>query len=229
MLETHSLGKSYALNPVLREVELRLDAGHAAFIIGGNGSGKSTLLRILAGLEAPSAGIALVFGQDTRRLEAQYRRRIGLMTHQSLLYPNLTARENLEFYGELYNVAAPRALADRWLGRVGLVPYADTRLRSFSRGMEQRLSIARAMLHEPALLLLDEPFAALDADGVSIIATLIRDALERGAAVLATAHTVPEIERVSFDVFEIVRGRVLPFSHDEELPRAGRILSLLGR
>ncbi len=209
MLETHSLGKSYALNPVLREVE--------------------SLLRILAGLEAPSAGRAMVFGQDTRRLAAQYRRRIGVMTHQSLLYPNLTARENLEFYAELYNVAEPRALSERWLSRVGLVPYAGTRVRAFSRGMEQRLAIARAMLHEPALLLLDEPFAALDADGVSLVASLIRDALDRGAAVLVTAHSVPEIERVAFEVFEIVRGRVLPLSNHEEVSSSGRIRSLLGR
>ncbi|HWN56749.1 MAG TPA: ATP-binding cassette domain-containing protein, partial [Methylomirabilota bacterium] len=100
IVETHALAKTYRLAPVLRDVNLRVLPGRGAFVIGGNGAGKSTLLRILAGLEAPSDGRALVFGQDTRRLGARYRRRIGMMGHQSFLYPNLTARENLEFYAE---------------------------------------------------------------------------------------------------------------------------------
>ena len=229
VVETHSLAKTYGLAPVLREVDLRLLPGAGAFIVGGNGAGKSTLLRILAGLEAPSDGHALVFGQDTRRLAARYRRRIGLMAHQSFLYPNLTARENLEFFAELYSLADPRASAGHWLGRVGLADVADTRVRAFSRGMEQRLSAARAMLAEPALLLLDEPFASLDHDGAEIVAALIRGAVERGASVLATAHAIPEIDGVEFAVFEISRGRLEQRAHKEEVRRGGRIRSLLGR
>ncbi|HYK63501.1 MAG TPA: ABC transporter ATP-binding protein, partial [Patescibacteria group bacterium] len=179
VVELHSLAKNYGLAIVLSEVELRLLPGAGAFIVGGNGAGKSTLVRIIAGLETPSVGSALVFGQDTRRLAARYRRQIGLMAHQSFLYPNLTARENLEFYAELYAVPEPRAVADQWLGGVGLADAADMRVRAFSRGMEQRLSAARAMIHEPALLLLDEPFASLDVEGAEIIASLIRVAIER--------------------------------------------------
>src|SRR5271167_3838482 len=115
IVETHSLSKSYGSAPVLRDVDLRLLPGAGVFVIGGNGAGKSTLLRILAGLEAPSGGNAIVFGHDTRRLAARYRRRIGMMAHQSFLYPNLTARENLEFFGELYSIADPRGSAERWL------------------------------------------------------------------------------------------------------------------
>ena len=229
VVETRSLAKTYGLVPVLREVQLRLLAGAGAFIVGGNGAGKSTLLRILAGLEAPSGGHALVFGQDTRRLAARYRRRIGLMAHQSFLYPNLTARENLEFYAELYSLADPRTCAHQWLGRVGLADVADTRVRAFSRGMEQRLSAARAMFAEPALLLLDEPFASLDHDGAEIVAALIRGAVERGACVLATTHGVPEIDGVELAVFEISRGRLAQHAHKEEVRRGGRIRSLLGR
>jgi heme exporter protein A len=229
VVETHSLAKTYGLSPVLREVELRLMPGAGAYVIGGNGAGKSTLLRILAGLEAPSDGYALVFGQDTRKLAARYRRRIGVMAHQSFLYPNLTARENLEFYGELYSIADPRASAELWLERVGLADVADSRMRTFSRGMEQRLSAARAMLPEPALLLLDEPFASLDHDGVEIIASLILAAIERGASVIATAHAIPEIEGVDFAAYEISRGRLQPHLHKEEVRRGGRIRSLLGR
>src|ERR1700675_2231092 len=120
VVETHSLAKTYGLAPVLREVDLRLLAGAGAFVIGGNGAGKSTLLRILAGLEAPSAGHALVFGQDTRKLASRYRRRLGMMAHQSYLYPNLTARENLEFFAELYSLIDPRTVAENWLPRVGV-------------------------------------------------------------------------------------------------------------
>jgi len=229
VVETHSLAKTYGLAPVLRDVDLRLLPGAGAFIVGGNGAGKSTLLRILAGLEAPSGGHALVFGQDTRKLAARYRRRIGMMAHQSFLYPNLTARENLEFFGELYSLADPQASADQWLGRVGLAEVADARVRTFSRGMEQRLSAARAMLADPALLLLDEPFASLDHDGAEIVATLIRGAVERGASVLATAHEVPEIDGVEFAVFEISRGLLTQRAYKEEVRRGGRIRSLLGR
>ena len=229
VVETHRLAKTYGLAPVLREVELRLLAGAGAFIVGGNGAGKSTLLRILAGLEAPSDGRALVFGQDTRRLGARYRRRIGVMAHQSFLYPNLTARENLEFYAELYSVADPRASAIQWLDRVGLAGVADTRVRAFSRGMEQRLSAARAMLAEPGLLLLDEPFASLDHDGAEIIEALIRGAVERGASVIATAHAVPEIAGVEFAAYEISRGRIAQQALQEEVRRGGRLRTLLGR
>jgi heme exporter protein A len=230
VVELHGLAKNYGLAIVLSELELRLLPGAGAFIVGSNGAGKSTLVRIIAGLETPSGGSALVFGQDTRRLAARYRRRIGLMAHQSFLYPNLTARENLEFYAELYGIADPRAAADQWLGGVGLAEAADMRVRAFSRGMEQRLSAARAMIHDPALLLLDEPFASLDVEGAEIIASLIRVAIERGASVLATAHGAPEIEGVELAVFELARGRLQPRVHkEEEVRRPGRIRSLLGR
>jgi heme exporter protein A len=229
VVETHGLAKTYGLAPVLRDVDLALLPGAGAFVVGANGSGKSTLLRILAGLEAPSGGRALVFGQDTRKLAARYRRRIGLMAHQSFLYPNLTARENLEFVADLYSLADPHASADQWLGRIGLAEVADTRVRTFSRGMEQRLSAARAMIAEPALLLLDEPFASLDHAGAEIIAGLIRGAIERGASVIATAHGVPEIEGVEFAAYEISRGLLREHAHKEEVRRGGRLRSLLGR
>jgi heme exporter protein A len=229
VVETHALAKTYRLAPVLREVNIRLMAGRGAFIIGGNGAGKSTLLRILAGLEAPSDGRAIVFGNDTRKLGPRYRRRIGMMAHQSFLYPNLTARENLEFYAELYSIADPVAAASLWLERVGLAGSADARVRDLSRGMEQRLSAARAMLADPTLLLLDEPFAALDAEGVFLVAALIHSAIERGASILATAHSVPELDGLEFEVFELSHGRLMPYAPKEEVRRGGRFRSILGR
>ena len=229
VVETHALDKSYGLAPVLRGVELRLLAGHGAFVIGGNGAGKSTLLRIIAGLSAPSAGHALVFGQDTRKLTARYRRRIGMMAHQSFLYPNLTARENLEFYGELYGLADPAAAGAQWLERVGLAAFSNVRVRAFSSGMERRLAAARAMLAEPMLLLLDEPFASQDSEGKAIVSGLIRGAIEHGASVIATAHNIPEVEGVEFAEYEIAGGRMMPHAAHEEARRVGRLRSLLGR
>ncbi|HEY6420987.1 MAG TPA: ABC transporter ATP-binding protein [Candidatus Binataceae bacterium] len=236
VIETHGLSKIYGnapmiREPVLREIDFRLLPGHGAFVIGGNGAGKSTLISILAGLCAPSAGVALVFGQDTRSLAARYRKRIGMMTHQSMLYPNLSARENLEFYAALYALPDPAAAAAGWLERVGLEAVADVRVRAFSRGMEQRLAAARAMIAEPALLLLDEPFAALDAESAAMVAGLIRAAVMRGATAMLTAHAAAEIEGVSFDLFELSSGRLLPAKEEtfKEETRRGRLRSLLGR
>jgi heme exporter protein A len=214
VVETHALAKTYRLAPVLREVNFRLMPGRGAFVIGGNGAGKSTLLRILAGLEAPSGGNAIVFGQDTRKLGPRYRRRIGLMAHQSFLYPNLTARENLEFYAELYRVPDAHAQISRWLERVGLTSAAGARVRTFSRGMEQRLTLARAMFTRPDVLLMDEPFAALDADGVALVADLLREAIARRCAIVITAHQPIAIDGLEFSLYEIVRGRLLRLTGD---------------
>lgn len=229
VVETRALGKSFGLLPVLLEVDLSVTAGHAAVIIGGNGAGKSTLLAILAGLSAPSAGSALVFGQDSRRLDPQGRRQIGMLSHRSFLYPNLTARENLEFYATLYGVENPHIAALTWLRRVGLANFGDERVRMYSRGMEQRLAAARAMIAAPMLLLLDEPFAALDSDGGAIIADLIRAELARGCAVVISAHAQAAIEGVELDQYEIARGRLDSLSDKIEPARASRLRALLGR
>jgi heme ABC exporter ATP-binding subunit CcmA len=228
VVETHALGKSFGLNPVLREIDFRLLPGRGALILGANGAGKSTLLAILAGLEAPTEGRALVFGVDTRRMSPRYRRRIGMLSHQSFLYPNLTARENLEFYAELYGVTDPRGAAGAWLEHVGLQKFADERVRGYSRGMEQRLAAARALIAEPALLLLDEPFASLDSDGVALMARLIGATLQRGGSLVASAHGVPEIPGAELELYLIERGKMAPFQEKEEV-RRGRLRSLLGR
>src|ERR1700730_15462144 len=162
VVETRALTKTFGVTPVLREVGIQIHEGRCALLIGGNGSGKSTLLRILAGLSQPTSGEAMVFGENSRNLDAAGRRRIGMLTHQSWLYPNLTARENLEFYAELYGLADQNDLATKLIESVRLGASTNDRVREFSRGMEQRLSIARAMMTAPDLLLLDEPFAALD-------------------------------------------------------------------
>jgi heme exporter protein A len=210
-IEARGLDKSFGAIPVLRGVNLAVAAGNGVMIIGRNGAGKSTLVRILAGLSTSTAGEALLFGCASRELDPALRRRVGLLTHQSFLYPNLTARENLEFYAKIYGLDGSRSDLTRWLERVGLAAAANERVRTFSRGMEQRLALARAMFHAPGVLLMDEPFAALDTDGVVLAATLIREALERGCAIALTAHEPLKLEGIALDLLEIVRGRLVNY------------------
>ena len=193
-----------------------------AILIGGNGSGKSTLLRILAGLSQPTSGDAMVFGESSRNLGVA-RRRIGMLTHQSWLYPNLTARENLQFYAELYGLPHRDDLAMKWIDAVGLRASADERVREFSRGMEQRLSIARTMMTQPDLLLLDEPFAALDPDGVAIVARPD----SRGRSRADARRCSPRIRRfdlgIETDQYRITNGRVLPLADETRAAHRSRI------
>jgi heme exporter protein A len=207
-IAARGLDKVFGFAPVLRGVNLRVEPGAGLLIAGGNGAGKSTLIAILAGLSAPSAGVATLFGEDSRRLAPAARRRVGLLTHQSFLYPNLTARENLEFFGALYRIDESRTIARAWLERVGLAAAADERIRDFSRGMEQRLALARAMLLAPDVLLMDEPFAALDAEGTARAVTIVGEAMARGCAVVMTAHQMIPPAGLTLDLCELARGKL---------------------
>jgi heme exporter protein A len=208
-IATRGLHHSFGAMPVLRGIDLEIEAGTALLIHGRNGAGKSTLLNLLAGLSAATGGAALLFGKPSYRLEANLRRRVGLLTHQSFLYPNLTARENLEFFAALYRLTNPRRLAAAWIERVGLTAAADERVRSFSRGMEQRLAWARMLLHEPAALLVDEPFGALDNDGVALAIGLLREAVARGCAIVMTAHQGTPPAGLAVEVAELRRGKLV--------------------
>ena len=207
-IAARGLNKVFGFAPVLRGIELEVAAGTGLLIAGGNGAGKSTLLAILAGLSMPSAGVAMLFGADSRRLSPAARRRVGLLTHQSFLYPNLTAHENLSFFCTLYRIDHAEAVIHGWLARVGLGYAADERIRDFSRGMEQRLALARTMLAEPDVLLMDEPFAALDTDGAAMAAAVIAQAMARGCAVVMTAHQMVAPLGLSLNLCELIRGRL---------------------
>jgi len=147
LIEARGLGKTFGSTPIPRSVNFKIISGGGAMIVGRNGAGKSTLVRILAGLTAPTTGTALLFDRPSHALEASVRARTGLVTHQSFLYPNLTARENLIFYADLYGRRRDAGEISAWLQRVGLARAADDRVRTFSRGMEQRLTLARALLN----------------------------------------------------------------------------------
>jgi len=211
ILEARGLAKLFGAAAVFSGVDLKVDPGEAVLVSGRNGVGKSTLIKTLCGLSASDSGESLIFGRNCRQHRG-IERRVGVLTHQSMLYPNLTARENLEFYGELYSIPSPSTAASRWLERMDLAAASDKRVRSFSRGMEQRLAIARAMLPEPELILMDEPFAALDIDGVAIVADLIRDSIAHQRAILITAHAPLDLGAVQFTTYELARGRLLALS-----------------
>ncbi len=225
-LQAHRISKFYGDRPVFHGISFSAQGGEAAVIVGRNGAGKSTLIRVFCGLTRPSARRLLLFGREPTALQAAHFRRVGVLLHQTLLYANLSAHENLEFYSEILGIADPAAHALRWLRRVGLEHSADEPVSALSRGMEQRLGIARAMLADPDLILLDEPFAALDADGAALVASLVREALARNAAVVFTAHAPLEIAGVELSLFKLEGSGLTPFKDEG---RRGALRSLLRR
>jgi heme ABC exporter ATP-binding subunit CcmA len=178
MITARSLGKRFGEKEVLRGVELQVSRGDLLLVTGRNGSGKSTLLRLLAGLLAPTEG-ELEVDAD--------RQAIGYMAHEPLVYRELTALENLDLYGRLYRVPDRRERAGMLLERFGLWDVRHDRVITFSRGMQQRLALCRALLHEPELLLLDEPFAGLDRQGAELLDAQLAE-LAEGRTIAVASH-----------------------------------------
>jgi heme exporter protein A len=170
-VELHDVGRAYGDRVALQGVDLRLEPGRTLAVFGANGAGKTTLLRILATLLKPHAGAVRVLGLELPREGWRARGRIGLLAHEPLLYRDLSARENLRFHARLHGVPAGRIEA--LLDAVGLARRADEPVRSLSRGLTQRVAICRTVLHEPELLLLDEPLANLDPGAAEAVAPLI--------------------------------------------------------
>lgn len=190
--------------PALRDISLDVHAGSCLALLGRNGAGKTTLLRILAGFSKPARGSVLVNGHAPRDLEA--RRGIGYLGHGISVWDELSATENLRLFADLYEV--DRAQIPRWLERVGLGRVQNGLVREFSRGMRQRLAIARACLHHPKLLLLDEPFTSLDDRAIALLQSVLREALERGAAVVMSTHQLREALELATEVALLQRGKV---------------------
>ncbi|QSO52392.1 heme ABC exporter ATP-binding protein CcmA [Alicyclobacillus curvatus] len=190
MLSLEDVSKEYNLRPVLESVHLALQQGVLYTLMAPNGSGKTTLLQIMAGLTRPTKGRVLWDGQPVR---ARHRHRIGVLLQQPMLYSDLTAAENLRFYANLYGLSTSSRLVSDWLLRVGLTDSTDERVRNFSKGMRQRLALARCFLHEPELLLLDEPFDGLDEQGRAILAELLTEHVAAGASVFLVTHRSEEV------------------------------------
>lgn len=188
LLQASGITKRFGNRAVLRGINLELGPGERVALFGPNGAGKTTLLRILATLSTPTSGTLAIGGLDLSREREEARRHIGVVAHQTYLYEDLTAEENLRFYARMYDVADPPRRISEVLKVVGLDERRHDRVRTFSRGMQQRLSLARATLHRPQLLLLDEPDAGLDRAAVGLLAELIARQAADGGAVLLTTH-----------------------------------------
>ena len=189
-IRVSGLQKSFDDWPVLWDLDMTVVWGEFLVLVGANGSGKTTLLRLLSIQARPDAGAIFVAGYDQRRQPEAIRRRLGVVGHRHLLYEGLTCRENLVFYGRLFGVRDPQERALAVLSRVGLESRAEHRVRSLSNGMQKRLSIARAILHQPRLLLLDEPEAGLDRESVAMLNGLLEEWTEAGCTVVMTTHNL---------------------------------------
>src|SRR5258708_11909315 len=174
--------KFYGYYPALKNISLNVNGGSCLALIGRNGAGKPTLLRILAGLSKTAKGSVNILGQDAR--DQNTRRTIGVLGHGIGVYEELSAFENLRLFAKLYGIADPPKKASEWLERTGLDRVRDGLVREFSRGMRQRLAVARAFLHNPPGLLLDEPFTALDDRTISVLQDLLKTALSDGRPII---------------------------------------------
>jgi heme exporter protein A len=207
LIEARGLTRSYGPVRALRGIDLTLHGGEVLLVLGPNGAGKSTLLRSLAGLLRPQAGTVRIMGRTLGRDQPDARRPIGLLSHQSLLYDELTLLENLLFTARLYDVPDPRARAEAALTGQGLLDRKDDRPRNLSRGMQQRAAIARALLHDPAVLLLDEPFTGLDAVAGDRLRVLLRDHCRSDRALVIVTHHANEAWELATRVAILVGGR----------------------
>jgi len=200
------LWKFYGDYPALRDIRLEAGAGACLSLIGRNGAGKTTLLRTIAGFSRPGKGEVRIFGKPPR--DTQTRGRMGFIGHGISVYDELSAIENLTLYGKLYGLENPKRSAMEWLERTGLERVKDGLVREFSRGMRQRLAVARAFLHDPAVLLLDEPFTALDDKAIAVLQRVMRDGLAAGKTIVMSTHQLREALELASHVALLVRGKV---------------------
>jgi heme exporter protein A len=211
VIEVRKLVKTFGVNPVLRGLDLDAARGQFVTLLGPNGSGKTTLLRILGALARPTGGTVRIGGWDLPKEADHVRAQLGVVSHLPLLYDTLTAEENLIFFARLYDIP-PSERRDRIEGalrRVGLWRRARELVRTYSRGMQQRLAIARAILHDPAVLLLDEPYTGLDQDAAALLDELLREVAVSGRTVVMTTHDLRRGHALSDRIVILSRGKIV--------------------
>jgi heme exporter protein A len=219
MIEARNLIKVFGLRPVLRGVDLSVAQGEFLALFGPNGAGKTTLLRILATLARPTGGSVRVAGRSLPTEATAARSLIGVVLHQPLVYGDLTAEENLRFYARMYALGGPRreTRIKEMLAMAGLSRRAGDLVRTFSRGMQQRLSIARAILHDPPLLLLDEPYTGLDQAAAATLDDVLGEVGRRGHTILMTTHDIQRGLALASCVAILSKGVVAYQSSTSEL------------
>jgi heme exporter protein A len=220
MIHVKGLVKSFGPTMALRGVNLSVSEDQFVTVVGPNGAGKTTMLRILATLSRPTQGVVQIGGCELPQGAAEVRRHIGLVSHQTLLYGDLSAEENLRFYGRMYNVSDLDARILQVLEQVGLAHRRRDPVRTFSRGMQQRLAIARAVLHHPSLMLLDEPYTGLDQDAAARLEAVMSTVGTEGRTVVMTTHDLERGLAVADRVVILAKGRVAFEANRSELDTA---------
>jgi len=190
-IEARGLNKKFGYKTALRDINICLREGDSLALFGPNGAGKSTLIQVLCSLLQPTSGSVRIAGYEARHDREALHQVIGLIAHQTFLYPHLSASENLKFYGAMYSVARLDARIKEVLDLVGLSDCADDTVQNFSRGMQQRLSIGRAIIHDPQIMFLDEPFTGLDQQGREDFIRLILQFRDQGKTVIMASHDLP--------------------------------------
>lgn len=202
MIETKKLIKRFGLKTILRGLDFSVEPGEFVALLGPNGAGKTTFLRILASLSRPSLGSVKVAGYSLPNESAQVRAKLGVVSHLPLLYPDLTAEENLQFYARMYGISNFGPRISKVLEMVGLEARRKDLVRTFSRGMQQRLAIGRAVLHDPEVMLFDEPYTGLDQDASEMLDDVLRTVAAKGRTVVMTSHDLVRAENLAtrFDI-----------------------------
>ena len=189
-IEVRHLRKAFGTLKAVDGIDFELKQGEFLTVFGPNGAGKTTLIKILAGLTQPSSGTAKVAGFDIAEGHPEMRKEIGIISHATALYADLTPLENLIFFARMHGLKQPEDRALKVIEEVGLSPRRNDRIRTFSRGMLQRLSIARAVLHDPAILFLDEPFTGLDLHATNVLKEHLQRLHDRHRTILMTTHDI---------------------------------------
>ncbi|MFH1003285.1 MAG: ABC transporter ATP-binding protein [Chloroflexota bacterium] len=208
VVEVQGLTKSFGSNLALRGIDLEVNQGESVVIFGPNGAGKTTLIKILATITGFSSGKVLVDNLDVKHQAEAVRRRIGLVSHHTFLYPNLTAAENLEFYARLYQVPRRRERINHVAGLVGMTSRLHDRVGTLSRGMQQRVAIARALLHRPEIMLLDEPETGLDQQAIVLLWEAIRCDSQQPRTILFTSHNLERGLELGHRLLILARGKI---------------------
>lgn len=221
MIEARNLVRRYGYRTVLRDLNFTAAPGEFVALLGPNGAGKTTLLRVFAGLLRPTSGIVTVAGCLLPLQAMELRTRLGVVSHQPLLYGDLTAAENLRFYGQLYGVAHLSARIEALLALTGLETVRNDLVRTFSRGMQQRLAIGRAMLPDPQVLLLDEPHTGLDQDACVMLDQTLSQVAGQGRTLLMASHDLARSAALASRVDILVKGQIIASTATAALPPDG--------
>lgn len=202
MITVRKLVKRFGLKTVLRGMDFSVEPGEFVALLGPNGAGKTTFLRILASLSRPSLGLVNIAGYSLPNQASAVRRSLGVVSHLPLLYGDLTAEENLQFYARMYDIPQAEKRISEVLDLVGLASRRRDLVRTYSRGMQQRLAIGRAVLHDPEVMLFDEPHTGLDQEASQMLDTVLREVAARGRTVVMTSHDLARVGDLAsrFDV-----------------------------